>query len=155
MKEILSDMDLVSCLENIREEIQDLEFLNNGQVIFLNLDSFYAYIDDISLIKCGRGSDLKHRFSIIEPYIPMTVSEKHLELFMNAAAKKDNSIINDLDKFLDKVIKINFLNLIYQARTPQAWEDILQVCRTMRDFCEEESIQMKKSMYSSYFSKLF
>lgn len=155
MKEILTDMDLVSCLENIKEEIQGLELLNNGQVVFLNLDSFYTYLDDISFIKYGRGSDLKHRLSIIEPFIPMTVSEKHLELFMNAAEKKDNSVINDLDNFLNKLIKINFLNSIYKARTPQEWEDILQICRTMRDFYEEESVRMKKSIYSSYFSKFF
>jgi hypothetical protein len=153
MKELLSDMDLVSSLENIKEEVQGMECLNDGKVIFLNLDSFYSYIDDMSFIHRGRGSSLKHYLTRIEPYIPISVSEKYIELFMAAANRKDSVFTEDINKFLDKVIKINFINQIYQARTPETWAELLKICRAIRDMYDDES--SRKSLYAEYLSKLF
>ncbi|MDR2903487.1 MAG: hypothetical protein LBU77_03150 [Clostridiales bacterium] len=153
MKALLSDEDLVSCLENIREEIQGIESLNDGKVIFLNLDSFYAYIDDVSFIKRGSNSGIKHHLALIEPYIPITVSEKYIELFMTAASKKDTVFGEDINIFLEKVIKINFINQIHQARTPDAWAELIKICCAVRDMYDEES--SRRTLYSEYFSQLF
>jgi hypothetical protein len=72
---------------------------------------------------------------------------------MTAANKKDGVYAEDINKFLDKVIKINFINQIYQARTPGTWDNILQLCRAVREMYEDDST--KKSLYSAYLSTLF
>ena len=155
MKKLITDRELVSCLENIKEEVQVLDLTNNCQVLFLNLESFYNYIDDVSFVKTGHSSNLRTMMDMIGEFIPMNVSEKHIELFMMAASSKDEKMLDYVDSYIEKITKISFINSIYHAHSKKAWEDIKNVCRAMRDYHEEGSTLAKKSAYSSYFSKFF
>lgn len=139
METILSDSELVDCLENIRAELQNIDFLYNGQVVFLNLVSFYNYINDVMYMTNGAESPLKEMIELIRPYIPMTISEEHMEMFLNAAINGNEEALHNIENYFDKIAKINFINSIFQATNQESWEQIIQICRTMRRIKEEQN----------------
>jgi len=136
--QIISEKELVDCLEKIRKEIHTIEFLYNGHVVFLNLDSFYNYLNDLTMMTTGSPSRLRDLIAEIEQFIPMSVSESHMEMFVNAAISGSEEVLHNIEKYFDKVSKINFINSVFQAHSRAAWSEILKICCAMREIKEEE-----------------
>lgn len=135
---IISEKELIDHLEEIKKEIQTIEFLYNGHVVFLNLDSFYNYLNDLTVMTTGNPSRLRELITEIEPFIPMSVSESHMEMFVNAAISGSEEVLHNIEKYFEKISKINFINTVFQAHSQSAWREILKVCCTMREMKEEE-----------------
>ncbi|MDR1210250.1 MAG: hypothetical protein LBK41_08085 [Clostridiales bacterium] len=131
---IISEKELIRKLEELKSEIQGTPFLHRGHVVFLNLDSFYNYMSDMS----DGGVRAKNLMDDIGPYIPMSVSESHMEMFVNAALGGGEDILHNIERYFEKISKINFINAVYTARADAAWRELVRVCCAMRDLKEEE-----------------
>ena len=154
MKQMITDEELVSCLENIKSEVQGIEALNQGQVIFMNLEGFFTFANDLSRQQTGRESNLPHLLALIEDYIPMTVSDKQLEIYLHAALSGHADMAGQMNRYINKVSKISFLNAVYQARSGPEWQNILQICRMARDIKAAEQHTHQQGAHGSYFSPL-
>ena len=135
---VLSETELVDCLEEIRSEVSAIEFLYNGHVVFLNLDSFYNYLNDLTTMTTGEPSRLRDLIRRVEPYIPMSVSESHMAMFVNAAINGSEDVLHNIENYFDKISKINFINSVFRAQDEDKWEELIGVCKTMREIKEED-----------------
>ena len=125
----MTESELKVSLQAIKNEVQSLDM---GHVTFLNLDSYYNFVSG-----GVHPSRLRELIDGIADYIPMSVSDQHMDMFIKATATGNDEVLSHIEEYFDKVSKINFLNSVYQARSDAKWDEILKICLTLRGIKEE------------------
>ena len=148
MSEQINETELLDRLEHVKETLQSAEFnsVNNDNIVFLNLDSFYKYIDELN------GSDGFYSFSdimeSIKPYIPLAISEDELGQYLSAAVANDFAELRRLELAFINLSAVKFINAAYQADMDE-WRDLVEACKTIRA-CKEQNTSEQSYAEQSY-----
>lgn len=132
MEQKISESELNSYLEILKDTLQNFDTSSISNVIFINFESFYSYLDNTCLLK---GKTISEILSIIEPYIPLSlcVDDESLEIFIQASLSSSDEEIRKLeDKFYRKA-KIEFIDTLRKAKTKEQWDYIVKICQSLRD----------------------
>ena len=124
----ISDRSLICFLHDLRLLLLRYKSQLPRYVHFINIDSFYFYLQLGYPAQCHELSGL---MDIIEPYIPMIVSPQNLEDVFFAYEQGDLEELANLEENYMGRSKFIFLNSV-MAADDEDWENILAICRKIR-----------------------
>ena len=130
MDNMITEDSLIDKLEDIRGCIRKISRYDMKNTVFMNLDSFLNYI----YVKSGRTICLKSLLDEVSPYIPLMISDEHLELFCEAAYDGDGALIDTLEDIFMRNSVARFINSVYDARSDEAWDKLVGVCTSIWEY---------------------
>ncbi|MCL2575736.1 MAG: hypothetical protein FWE33_04815 [Defluviitaleaceae bacterium] len=125
---ILTENGLKCFLDDLRNELAFLKNELPKDIHFISADSFYFYLNLAYPIKCQQVMGL---MTVLEPYIPLVVSEKGLNTLMNAYAQNDLNRLTDVEQSLAARSKLLFLNSAITTDEDN-WSNVVDVCCALR-----------------------
>jgi hypothetical protein len=128
-RELLSEQNLEACLEDLRGVL-----LKIGIVLFFDLNSFYQYIDMyLHEYDVGRITRL---IGVVEPYIPIAVSDDEIDNFLAAAMDNDAAEVERLEREFVAHSKMKFIRDAISMDDGE-WGGAVEICQTIRRYKEE------------------
>lgn len=132
MTHSMSENELISKLEILKNSLLDFKDYNKSNIIFINADAFYSYIDNFS-----DDVILSKILIDIEQYIPLSlcIDNNTLEIYIKACTTASPTELKKLEDKFYKKARLNFINKISNANTPQDWQDIINACSILYNSC--------------------
>jgi len=128
--EYISEQTLRACLDELYELLQQL----GGSLIFFDINSFYAFID--YYLSENENRRVIQLLNIIEPFIPITVSDENIDIFLEAAMRNDvREVLRLEEKFISNS-KTRFIQTTI-AKDIESWRSIVNACQTIRMYKSE------------------
>lgn len=131
---MISDSELICRMEDLRDALKDI---GRSDIIFMNLDSFYAYTTELENKGWDKRKNIEELINIIEPYIPIVITDQNIEAFLYAAINNNEENLNQMEKNFVQSSKIKFIQSVIKAKTTEQWQEIVNICRTIRAYKEE------------------
>lgn len=113
-------------LELLKETVQNFDFAPFQNVVFLNLYALYTFMAKLPV----ENTTISAILDEIESYIPLGLSENTVDLFLYAAQKPEEA--DKYNRLFSGQARMEFLNLIREARAPWQWEQVLGLCENLR-----------------------
>jgi hypothetical protein len=126
MPYLLTDDQLQSHILSLKDRLDDF-CLQNRKVVFFDALSLYDHMK--------RQPRVTEILDEIEPYIPMSLGEESMQLFLQAAYETEANETAP-DSFLHKA-RSEFVKSLCDAETPDAWARLLSICGAIRDIKEQ------------------
>ncbi len=139
MQPIISSEELSQKLELLRQTIDTIDYASLQNVIFFNISSFYTFVADM---KCPGRPDYSIELLLdeIENYIPLSVSDAALDIFLQTAGAKDEEEVNRLLGLFSARIKMDFLNCVRAAKGIEEWNKLVKSCEFLRQQKENQYV---------------
>ncbi|PHV70342.1 hypothetical protein CS063_10645 [Sporanaerobium hydrogeniformans] len=138
MATLLTRLELEQHLQRFRSILSDFDYSSLGNIRFLNLDAFYAYMDHVE----GNPFQLQYKalqqeLDAIQPYLPF-VSSKRAKDFLDAlsTATSDQEVETIKKEYTGK-LRQDFIQFTRTVTTDVGWEEILRTCEEIRTRKEE------------------
>ena len=128
-KEVLPKTHLYNRLERVRSSVNRLQDYNVSNIIFLNVESIINFIDTKP-----ENNGFRECLKEVEPYIPLEISDENMDLFIDAAIAGDTAAVTALENAFIKNSLTKFISEVYNAKSDEAWADILKTCGEIRDY---------------------
>ena len=127
MHDLLTDRELNEHILELKDNIDGYGEQNQHKLVFFNAYCFYDHIIQIHPVDTLMDT--------LEPYIPLSLSPEALELFIHSAQPETFSD-ECADVFLLKA-RVDFLDSLQKANTPESWSHLVGVCGAIRDVKEQ------------------
>lgn len=134
MDNILTQERLLEELEKFKFTLKNFDYSDIKNIIFINLDSLYCYIENIedNPFKL-QYTKLQNILDIIEPYIPFTTENE----FVNITDMNDNfTDLEDIKHAFSAKKRFNFINYVRSLTTESEWQDVISICKDIRNTYE-------------------
>lgn len=134
MDNILTQERLLEELEKFKFTLKNFDYSDIKNIIFINLDSLYCYIENIedNPFKL-QYKKLQNILDIIEPYIPFTTENE----FVNITDMNDNfTDLEDIKHAFSAKKRFNFINYVRSLTTESEWQDVISICKDIRNTYE-------------------
>lgn len=134
MDSILTQERLLEELEKFKFTLENFDYSDIKNIIFINLDSLYCYIENIedNPFKL-QYKKLQNILDIIEPYIPFTTENE----FVNITDMNENfTDLEDIKRAFSAKKRFNFINYIRSITTESEWQDVINICKDIRNTYE-------------------
>lgn len=134
MDNILTQERLLEELEKFKFTLKNFDYSDIKNIIFINLDSLYCYIENIedNPFKL-QYKKLQNILDIIEPYIPFTTENE----FVNITDMNDSfTDLEDIKHAFSAKKRFNFINYVRSLTTESEWQDVISICKDIRNTYE-------------------
>jgi hypothetical protein len=126
MPALLTDRQLHEHILALKDNLDDYDQDHSHKLAFFNAYSFYDHVT--------RQPVVAHLLNAIEPYIPISLNPSALEMFIHAAG--DCGQTEDYaDLFMIKA-RVDFMDSLQKANTPEEWSRLVGICGAIRDVKE-------------------
>jgi len=125
---ILSEPTLKCFLDDLRIATAFLRNQMPKDIHFISADSFYFYL---GLAFPEKTAQIRSLMGVLEPYVPLILSEHALFCLFDAYAENDIAGLITLQQNLDTRSKLLFINSAIEADDEQ-WQDVVAVCCAIR-----------------------
>lgn len=138
MSTLLTKQELECHILDFRELLAHFDYSSLRNVTFLNLDAFYAYMENVK----GNPFELQYNalqeeLDYIQPYLPFTSGVRASEFMaaLNNAANDDE--VTTIKKIFTKKLRDDFIAFSRTATTDDQWRHIIDTCEQIRQRKEE------------------
>ena len=139
MQQVLTSKELNMHLNNFRQTLLDFDYSTIDNIRFLNLESVYAYMENIDNNPFKvQYNKIKKSLDIIEPYLPFLSSERAKDFLIDVAKVENDNEIEELKKEYIAKLRIDFIKMTNKITNDDDWETLVSVCEKIR-FRREES----------------
>lgn len=134
MDNILTQERLLEELEKFKFTLENFDYSDIKNIIFINLDSLYCYIENIedNPFKL-QYKKLQNILDIIEPYIPFTTENEYVNI---TDMNEDFTELEDIKRAFSAKKRFNFINYIRSITTESEWQDVISICKDIRNTYE-------------------
>lgn len=138
MATLLTKQELRNHILDFRELLAHFDYSSLKNVTFLNLDAFYAYMDNVK----GNPFELQYnalqeKLDYLQPYLPFISSSRASE-FMAALNNATNDYeVDAIKKFFTQKLRDDFIAFSRTATTDEQWMHIINTCEQIRRRKEE------------------
>ena len=130
---IISEASLLCFLLDLRAALEFFKGEMPKNIDFINVDSFYFYLN---LAFPSKYAEISGLMDVLEPFVPVIISEKNLMSLLGFYAAGEMEPILNLEESLMNRSKLLFLNSAMTAENGH-WENIMAVCcKIRRQRCE-------------------
>ncbi len=134
MDNILSQEKLLYELNEFKSTLKDFDYSCIDNIVFINLESLYCYIENIENNPFKiQYEKLQKILDIIEPYIPFTTQTEFINIIDTFQNLSDN-----IKRAFSLKKRINFINYVNLITTEEEWQDIVNICKNIRNAYEKE-----------------
>ena len=128
--ELLTSEQLIALMKLLKESLAFFDKQCYPKVVFFNNWCLYAHVRDCDVPRVINNigqTNIGEILDIIEPYIPLRLTEENYELFMEALFQSEEMSHNFTHK-----AKMDFLMHLRHIQTPAQWEETLAACESIR-----------------------
>jgi len=129
---IISENSLICFLSDLRLLLISAKKNTPQNIVYINLSSFYFYFDLAYPDMCNA---IKELMAIIDPYIPLIISQSNLDEILIAREMGDLARMICLQDNYKTRSEYVFINSIMQANESD-WEAIIEICKRIRELRE-------------------
>jgi hypothetical protein len=102
-----------------------------GSVLFFDIKSFYANIG--LFVSDGDKNRITRLLGIVEPYMPIVVSDENIDTFLEAAMRNDADEVQRLESQFISNSKIKFIRSLSENGDDE-WLNTVDTCQTIRRY---------------------
>ena len=117
-------------LETIRNFILDYPYKKINNIIFINENAFYSYMENQKIYD---NILLKEFINEIENCIPIILNDDIHKIFISAFYSKSQYETNKLYNLFKQECKINFLKEIRLIKSDFHWKKLVNLCQKLRE----------------------
>ena len=133
MATLLTKQELENHIRDFRELLSHFDYSSIKNITFLNLDAFYAYMDNVK----GNPFELQYnalqeKLDYIQPYLPFTSSKRASEFMNSLSNTKNDEEIELVKKLYTKKLRDDFITFSRTATTDDQWTYIIKTCEEIR-----------------------
>ncbi len=134
MDNILSQEKLLYELNEFKSTLKDFDYSCIDNIVFINLESLYCYVENVENNPFKiQYEKLQKILDIIEPYIPFTTQTEFINIMDTFQNLSDN-----IKHAFSLKKRINFISYVNLITTEDEWQDIVNVCKDIRNAYEKE-----------------
>jgi len=137
MSNLINEKTLINCLEHMRAVLRGFDAKTAGNIIFLNLESFYGYINKTRVTGNLTDCPFEKIAGLVEPYIPLAVTEDDMADYISAALDNRIADLTELEDEFVRVSMIKFINAVRNSDSDEDWNSLKETCVTIRN-CKEQ-----------------
>lgn len=133
MPTLLTKQELEVQLEDFRHLLSDFDYSSLKNISFLNLDAFFAYMENVEGNPFKTQYDaLQNKLDILQPYLPF-VSANRANEFMEALSHTHNDEeVTAVKQAFTKILRDDFIKFSRTVTTNDQWLRIISVCEEIR-----------------------
>lgn len=138
MAQLLTQMQLKYHLNSFRHILKDFDYSELNNIRFLNLESFYTYMETVEGNPFQKQYNaLQKELDILQPYLPFISSARAKE-FLHAITKtQDEDEIQSIKQEYTKKLRQDFIHFSRTVTTDSEWENLISTCEEIRSRKEE------------------
>jgi hypothetical protein len=125
---IISETSLICFLWDLRRILSYFDGELPENIDFISLDSFYFYL---SLAYPAKSREIGALMGIVEPFIPIIVSQKNIENIITAYILGDFERLYNLEQMLIGRSKLQFINAAITC-SKENWDNMVDICCFIR-----------------------
>ena len=129
MKNSVTSDRLNQVLFKIGNFIWDYPYSNIRNVVFINEDAFYSYMENQKI----ENTTLKSLIDEIENCIPFSLTEISHNIFMDAFYSTSYEEAENLCEKFKHQCKVNFLKEIRLIKSDLQWQKLVALCQKIRE----------------------
>lgn len=138
IKQILSSQELSIYLNDFRRTIQEFDYSDLENVIFLNLESVCAYMENIENNPFKRQYDeLQRLLDNLQPYLPFLSTKRAKDFLITISNITNNQAIEQLKIEYTNKLRMDFIHVARQLTNENDWSHIVSACEEIRSRKEE------------------
>ncbi len=128
----VTEEQLIVPLDLLRNILQNFDYDNIKNIIFLDMESFYIFINQYTQVPVD--TTIEEIMETIEPCIPVSLCIDHeiLDIFLNASVSSNEEQFKKLERDFYKRARMDFLNTVKNATTEPQWNGIVSTCVLIR-----------------------
>jgi len=130
---IISEQSLTCFLHDLRSILAFFKGHMPHNIKFINVESFYFYM---RLGFPNKFKEMRGLMDIVEPYIPLVISQKNLEDVVFAYEQGNLTELAEMEDFFSKRSKLVFINSVMEANEVD-FSNIVSICRRIRSLKSE------------------
>ncbi|MDR2166694.1 MAG: hypothetical protein LBE35_02430 [Clostridiales bacterium] len=124
----ISEISLICFLWDLRRILVLFENEMPSDIDFISVESFYFYM---SLASPAKSREIAALMGIVEPFIPIIISQKNLENILDAYFLGDFARLSRLEQVLIDRSKLLFINAAITADNA-GWNEMVEACCDIR-----------------------
>jgi hypothetical protein len=143
----LTRQELSEYMQTLKRTLLWFELHYSRNLVFFDKQSMYWHMRNVVLSPpdnfCGKKrfqrkppADLGELLDIIEPYIPIQLTEDNFNFFMDAVTDSYRDAVDLPDAFTHKA-KQDFVAKLRAFTHPSEWQQVMMVCESIR-FIKEQ-----------------
>ena len=133
MQQVLSSKELYTHLNDFREVLQGFDYSRIGNVRFLNLESVYAYMENVENNPFKRQYyELQEILDTLQPYLPFLSSERAKMFLIKMSTVKNDEDIEQLKNEYKEKLRMDFIDTARKTTCDKDWELIINICEQIR-----------------------
>ena len=150
MRRSLTRLQMKQCIITLKTTLDAFDLRCGRKILFISDGSFFDHVRAFPLVRSAFGlQTLDELLDVMEPYLPLTLTDENFELFVHAAklagsdrsrpvltgeAGYDPARVPDC---FSRKARVDFIALARRADAPEHWEWIFNLCNTIREIKEE------------------
>lgn len=137
----LSKQELENDLYQLRDLVTGLDYSHISNVTFLNMESFYSYIQTTEGSPFSdHYQEMQKIMDRVEPYLPFAIGKTAIQFLTEAAFIETDQDMERLKAEYIPRARIDFIHLLQNIKTENEWIYILELCESIRKEKEDENI---------------
>ena len=125
---IISESSLICFLWDLRRALAPFRGEMPGDIYFINADSFYFYLRRTFP---GKHQEIGGLMGVLEPFIPVIVSERNLLSLLAAYAGGSTDRLAQVEQAMADRSRVLFINSAMTADNDH-WENMIGICCQVR-----------------------
>ncbi|HHX60562.1 MAG TPA: hypothetical protein GX707_07535 [Epulopiscium sp.] len=138
MQQVLSSKELYTHLNDFRKTLQGFDYSHIGNIRFLNLESVYAYMENVENNPFQRQyMQLQEILDILQPYLPFLSSDRAKDFLIHISTVKEDEEVERLKLIYSQKLRMDFINTARKITSDEDWDSIINICEQIRSRKEE------------------
>jgi hypothetical protein len=127
MPSLLTEIQLQENIISLKDSLDEFDHASGRKLFFFSSFCFYDHF-------C-RFPSVNGLLDRVEPYIPLSLGAESMEMFIHAAGQ-ESEMETYADYFMLKA-RVDFVESLQNANTPERWARLLSICGAIRDIKEQ------------------
>ena len=133
MQHVLSSQELYGHLNDFRKTLQEFNYSNLGNIRFLNLESVFAYMENVENNPFQRHyAQLEESLDILQPYLPFLSSKRAKDFLIHISKVTDDEEVERLKLEYGRKLRIDFISTTKKINSEEDWNLIIDICQQIR-----------------------
>lgn len=133
MSTLLTKKQLENHLNDFRELLSHFDYSSLQNITFLNLESFYAYMENVegNPFK-AQYTALQGKLDILQTYLPFVSSERAKEFLYAISRTGSENEMDAIKKSYTQKLRDDFVNFARTVTTATQWQHVIDTCEEIR-----------------------
>ncbi|OOB79092.1 MAG: hypothetical protein BEN19_08190 [Epulopiscium sp. Nuni2H_MBin003] len=141
MPKLLTENELKNTLLEFKKVLSDFDFSKLNNIVFFNLESFFAYVDNVKNNPFEQQLEmLNKQLDILQPYLPFVSSDRASEFLCEIAKCSTEESSKQVKLTFTEKIRQDFIELTRKLSSSSQWDNILITCEEIRSHKEESAL---------------